>query len=63
MSHPQGASARRERIGSTPIAFHPESAHSYDARNLPFAVDTRTISLTPGTTTGQGNANERKKAA
>ncbi|WP_444964185.1 RNA-guided endonuclease InsQ/TnpB family protein [Nocardiopsis sp. M1B1] len=41
---PKG-SVRRERIESTPIAFRPESAHPYDARNLSFAMDARTISL------------------
>ncbi|WDZ93626.1 transposase [Nocardiopsis sp. HUAS JQ3] len=41
---PKG-SARRERIESMPIAFRPGSAHPYDARNLSFAVDARTISL------------------
>ncbi|MCK9868572.1 transposase [Nocardiopsis dassonvillei] len=38
-------SALRERIESTPIAFRPDSAHPYDARNLSFAMDARTISL------------------
>ncbi|WP_435110258.1 RNA-guided endonuclease InsQ/TnpB family protein [Nocardiopsis synnemataformans] len=41
---PRG-SARPERIETTPIAFRPESAHPYDARNLSFALDVRTISL------------------
>ncbi len=41
---PKG-SARRERIESTPIAFRPDAAHPYDARNLSFAMDARTISL------------------
>ncbi len=41
---PRG-SARPERIETTPIAFRPESAHPYDARNLSFALDARTISL------------------
>jgi IS605 OrfB family transposase len=41
---PKG-SARRTRIESMPIAFRPESAHPYDARNPSFAMDARTISL------------------
>ncbi|PDP84754.1 hypothetical protein CQJ94_25270 [Glycomyces fuscus] len=41
---PKG-SARRKRIESTPLVFRPESAHPYDARNLSFAMDARTISL------------------
>ncbi|WP_051064554.1 RNA-guided endonuclease InsQ/TnpB family protein [Nocardiopsis halotolerans] len=41
---PKG-SARRERIESTPITFRPDSGHPYDARNLSFALDARTISL------------------
>ncbi|WP_150254517.1 RNA-guided endonuclease InsQ/TnpB family protein [Nocardiopsis deserti] len=41
---PKG-SVRRKRIESTPIVFRPESAHPYDARNLSFALDARTISL------------------
>jgi IS605 OrfB family transposase len=41
---PKGA-ARRKRIESTPLVFRPESAHPYDARNLSFAMDARTISL------------------
>ncbi|WP_047868164.1 RNA-guided endonuclease TnpB family protein [Nocardiopsis sp. RV163] len=38
-------SARRTRMESMPITFRPESAHPYDARNLSFAMDARTISL------------------
>ncbi|WP_435108419.1 RNA-guided endonuclease InsQ/TnpB family protein [Nocardiopsis synnemataformans] len=41
---PKG-SARRKRIESTPLTFRTDSAHPYDARNLSFALDTRTISL------------------
>ncbi|ADH68265.1 transposase, IS605 OrfB family [Nocardiopsis dassonvillei] len=41
---PKG-SVRRTRIGSTPIAFRAGSAHPYDARDLSFAMDARTISL------------------
>ncbi|OOC56946.1 MULTISPECIES: RNA-guided endonuclease InsQ/TnpB family protein [Nocardiopsis] len=41
---PKG-SVRRERIESRPITFRPDSGHPYDARNLSFALDARTISL------------------
>ncbi len=44
-NHGPKGSARRERIESTPLIFRPESAHPYDARNLSFALDARTISL------------------
>jgi IS605 OrfB family transposase len=44
-NHGPKGSARRERIESAPLVLRPEPAHPYDARNLSFAMDTRTISL------------------
>ncbi|CAM3639715.1 RNA-guided endonuclease TnpB family protein [Nocardiopsis gilva] len=38
-------SQRRKRVESRPITFRIDAAHSYDQRNLSFAVDAQTISL------------------
>ncbi|MGW9349723.1 RNA-guided endonuclease InsQ/TnpB family protein [Nocardiopsis flavescens] len=43
--HGRRGSVRRRKVESKPIAFRPDAAQPYDARNLSFALDARTISL------------------
>lgn len=38
-------SRRRQRVESMPVQFRPMAAQPYDARNLSFALDARTVSL------------------
>jgi putative transposase len=38
-------SQSRRKAESTPVVFRPEAAQPYDARNLSFALDARTVSL------------------
>ncbi len=44
-NHGRPGSKRRRKVESKPIAFRPDAAQPYDARNLSFALDARTISL------------------
>ncbi|MFL1442408.1 RNA-guided endonuclease InsQ/TnpB family protein, partial [Nocardiopsis protaetiae] len=44
-NHGRPGSQRRRAVESKPVVFRPDAAQPYDARNLSFALDARTVSL------------------